>query len=141
MPPSALPAPASSVSSPEFLLGLERCSAAELDQLPCGTIELDRQGLIRRYNQYEADLARRHKDSTVGKNFFTEVAPCTRVQEFYGRFLQGLERRQLYETFDFQFNFVHGPRPVLITLWYSEKTDSVWVLVNDQGKAARPGGA
>ncbi|MDP2877664.1 MAG: EAL domain-containing protein, partial [Holophaga sp.] len=57
-----------------------------LDALPFGAIQLASDGTILQYNRYEEDLARRKASDVIGKNFFTQVAPCTDVREFAGRF-------------------------------------------------------
>ena len=31
-------------------------------------------------------------EEAIGRSFFDEVAPCTKVQEFHGRFLEGVEK-------------------------------------------------
>jgi photoactive yellow protein len=102
----------------------------ELNALPVGLIQLDEQGRILKFNKAEADLARLNQERQIGRNFFEEVAPCTKVREFYGRFQEGLKQRSLYETFGFVFKFEHGWRNVAITLFYSQKNASVWVLVS-----------
>lgn len=102
----------------------------EIDALPYGLIQLDRTGTILKYNKTEASLARINQQRQIGRNFFEHVAPCTKVKDFHGRFLEAVRRRELYETFGFVFDFTHGPRTVAITLFYSQKTDSVWVLVS-----------
>ncbi|RKH13855.1 PAS domain-containing protein [Corallococcus sp. CA053C] len=107
-------------------------SELELDGLPLGMIQLDSQGKILKFNRTEASLARIKAKDQIGKSFFNEVAPCTRVREFYGRFQEGVRAKSLYQTFGFIFRFAHGARHVAITLFYSDKTDSVWVLVSDQ---------
>lgn len=100
-----------------------------LDEQPFGIIRLDSSGRILNYNLYEERLARRSRRDVVGKNFFFEVAPCTRVKKFYGRFIDGVERRSLKATFSFQFLFPHGERSVEISLLYRSEDDTVWVLV------------
>jgi photoactive yellow protein len=117
---------------------VENLSAKELDDLPFGLIQLDRTGRILKFNQTEAKLARINRDRQLGKNFFDDVAPCTKVRDFYGRFLQGLNQRSLYETFGFVFKFDHGWRNVAITLFYSDKTDSVWVLISQTSVTPPP---
>jgi len=114
---------------------LDHLDEAALDALPYGLIKLDRQGTVLAYNRTEADLARIDQKQPLGRNFFTEVAPCTRVQAFHGRFLKGLERGELNERFGFQFKFPHGPRYVAINLYSVPQSDSVWVIV----ATARPG--
>lgn len=126
-----MPTTAAKLPSAEDVLSrVESLRPHELDALPHGMIQLDRDGKILKYNQTEAELARLDAKKQIGRNFFEDVAPCTKVREFYGRFKDGVARRQLYETFGFLFKFAHGPRNVAITLMYSDKTDSVWVLVS-----------
>jgi photoactive yellow protein len=64
----------------------------------------------------------------VGRRFFDEVAPCTHVREFYGRFQEGVAAEQLDTVFNFRFAFV-PPRDVRVHMFYSRVTRSVWVKV------------
>jgi len=101
-----------------------------LDTLPFGVIELAPDGTVLQYNRYEENLAGRDARDVVGRNFFTEVAPCTDVQEFAGRFRTGVASRNLHSTFDFTFAFV-PPRQVRVTLYFSEATGTAWVFVQE----------
>jgi photoactive yellow protein len=101
----------------------------ELDALPQGVIQLDQQGKVLRYNEFEARLAGLTKERVIGKNFFKEVAPCTDVQEFYGRFREGVAARKLHSKFRYHFSFARNPIDVTITLFYSERDQTVWVFV------------
>jgi photoactive yellow protein len=106
----------------------------ELDNLPVGMIQLDRNGTVLRFNQAESDLAHVPKTQALGKSFFDEVAPCTKVQDFHGRFLEGVERRSLHTVFPYQFRFRDGrQKDVIISMFYSASTDTVWVLVQRPG--------
>jgi photoactive yellow protein len=122
----------------DLFLRVDSLGMTDLDSLPHGLIQLDRNGRILKFNQTEAQLARINRDRQIGRNFFDEVAPCTKVRDFYGRFQEGLAKRQLYETFGFVFKFDHGWRNVAITLFYSEKTDSVWVLISQTSVTPPP---
>lgn len=103
---------------------------SELDNLPVGMIQLDRAGKVLKYNQAESTLARVSKQEAIGKNFFDDVAPCTKVQEFHGKFLEGVEQRNLHTVFNYEFKFRDGRRKdVVISMFYSASTDTVWVLV------------
>ena len=103
---------------------------SELDSLPVGMIQLDPSGKVLKFNQTESDLARVSKDDALGKNFFDEVAPCTKVQEFHGRFVEGVRNRNLHTVFDYEFRFRDGRRKdVVISMFYSNTTDTCWVLV------------
>ncbi|HLM68776.1 MAG TPA: PAS domain-containing protein, partial [Longimicrobium sp.] len=62
----------------------------ELDNLPVGMIQLDRNGTVLKFNQTESSLARVEKSDAIGKSFFDEVAPCTKVQQFHGAFVEGV---------------------------------------------------
>lgn len=102
----------------------------QLDTLPVGMIQLDRTGTVLRFNQTESSLARVAKAEAIGRSFFDEVAPCTRVQEFYGRFVEGVQNRSLHTVFPYRFRFRDGrQKDVAISMFYSTSTDTVWVLV------------
>jgi photoactive yellow protein len=101
----------------------------ELDRLPHGAIQLSTDGIVLRYNAFESKLANMAKESVIGKNFFKEVAPCTDVQEFYGRFRDGVAKKSLHENFRYHFAFRQNPRDMTVTLFYSGITDTVWVFV------------
>jgi photoactive yellow protein len=100
----------------------------ELEQLPFGAIQLDTNGRILRYNGFESKLSGIHKNRALGKHFFTELAPCTNVKEFYGRFQEGVARKRMHEKFRYHFSFKKNPIDVTITLFYSDLTDSIWVF-------------
>ncbi|HEX8362451.1 MAG TPA: PAS domain-containing protein [Longimicrobium sp.] len=102
----------------------------ELDSLPVGMIQLDRAGTVLKFNQAESDLARVAKEDAIGKSFFDEVAPCTKVQEFHGRFLEGVAAKNLNTIFNYKFRFKDGrQKDVVISMFYSGTTETVWVLV------------
>jgi photoactive yellow protein len=101
----------------------------EFDRLPFGAIQLDTEGRILRYNEFESSLSGVGKAGAVGKHFFTEIAPCCDVREFHGRFKEGVARKQMHEKFRYRFAFRRNPCDVTVTLFYSEITDSVWVFV------------
>lgn len=97
---------------------VSRLSPHELDQLPYGLICLDAQGRVVHYNDTESRLARLPKERVIGRNFFREVAPCTRVREFEGQFFE-LVRDPLglrVRSFDFVFRFHHSEQNVTIVI-------------------------
>ena len=108
---------------------IDSMNPAELDALPQGAIQLDRDGKILQYNASEERLANTKKANVVGKNFFTDVAPCTDVQAFHGRFRDGVRRKELHATFRYHFPFKKNPADVAVTLFYSIRTETVWVFV------------
>ena len=90
----------------------DRLEDVELDQLPFGVICLAADGLILRYNLAEARLARLDPTTVVGRNFFTDVAPCTNTDEFYGRFRRVVERKANEANFRYIFDFKFGAQDV-----------------------------
>lgn len=115
--------------APELFQKIESMSEQELDSLPQGVIQLNAEGQVLRYNAYEAKLAGLQKQEVIGKNFFKEVAPCTDVKEFYGRFREGVAARNLHCKFRYHFSFKSNPIDVTVTLFYAERDGSVWVFV------------
>ncbi|WP_437571976.1 PAS domain-containing protein [Sorangium sp. So ce542] len=117
----------------EFDIGVFNLDERGLDAQPFGIIRLNREGTVLSYNLYEERQARRKREDVVGKNFFTDIAPCSRVKKFYGRFLVGVEQRELNATFGFVFHFPHKTRHVDVSLFYKaaarQESDTVWVII------------
>jgi photoactive yellow protein len=106
-------------------------SEDEIDELPFGLISVDHEGNIEQYNSYESRLARLSKDRVIGRNFFRDVAPCTAVQGFQGRFERFVsEGGDGAESFDYVFPFVFGRQHVNITFLRSGKSKQIKILVN-----------
>lgn len=89
---------------------------ATLDLLPYGVIVVNEAGTIVYYNAREEQIAGRERAAVLGRNFFTEVAPCTQVREFHGRFRETLGRIGGNANFHFRFPFPDNPREVEISL-------------------------
>ena len=111
------------------LESIDRMSPEELDELPFGAIRLDRNGTILKYNMTESKLTGRDPKRVIGRNFFTDVAPCTNVQSFAGRFREGVAKGDMHVIFPYRFDFEMAPRDVTVTLFYSQQTESAWVFV------------
>ena len=120
---------ASAPAASQLFQTIDSMNEKELDALPQGVIELDAQGTVLKYNSYEANLAGLTKEKVVGKNFFKQVAPCTDVKEFYGRFREGVAAGKLHCKFRYHFSFKRSPVDVTVTLFYSDRNKTVWVFV------------
>jgi photoactive yellow protein len=104
---------------------------AEIDDLPFGLIAVSGDGTIEQYNAWESKMARLPKERVLGRNFFRDVAPCTAVKEFQGRFERFIaEDGDGAESFDFTFAFPFGRQRVNITFLRSAKSRGVKILVN-----------
>lgn len=97
------------------------------DELDFGLIKMDRKGNVLAYNKWEAQLAANNQEAVIGKNFFTQIAPCTNnfmVSEKYGLF-QG----QLDETLDYVFTYRIKPTPVRLRLLAHESSNNQYLAV------------
>ncbi|MBK1694590.1 diguanylate cyclase [Chromatium weissei] len=108
---------------------LDALSEEQLDQLPCGTIRVNADGVILFYSRSHAKLVNREPTAVLGRNFFSEVAPCTVVPEFYGRFRHGVLTGNLNTTFEFVFDFEMHPAQVRIGMRASNRAGEFWILV------------
>jgi photoactive yellow protein len=79
----------------------------------------------------ESKLTGRDPKRVVGRNFFTDVAPCTNVQSFAGRFREGVAKGDMHVVFPYRFDFEMAPRDVSVTLFYSQHTATAWVFVRE----------
>lgn len=129
--PHALPPGGDGAELNDMLESIDTLSPDELDRLPWGIIQLDRTGRILNFNAVESRLASLAKTDAIGKQFFTEIAPCTRVQAFYGRFKEGVIQESLDTSFSFHFAFKQSPRDVTVRLLYSKRSRTVWVIIAD----------
>ena len=95
-----------------------RLTPEQLDGLPYGLVTLDADGRILHYNDTEARLVGLSKEQVLGRNFFGDVAPCTRVREFEGAFRELVRDplRVRVQTFDFVFRFARGEQHVTIVM-------------------------
>lgn len=90
----------------------------KLDGLPYGLITLDAKGRVIHYNDTEARLVGLPKERVIGRNFFREIAPCTRIREFEGRF-EALAADPIgvrVQSFDFVFKFARGEQHVSVVM-------------------------
>jgi photoactive yellow protein len=103
---------------------------ATLDLLPYGIIVVDEKGTILYYNAREEQIAGRRRADVLGRNFFTEVAPCAQVQEFYDHFQETMSREGWVANFQFRFPFPDQPRDVDISLTSFEKGGARLCLIS-----------
>jgi photoactive yellow protein len=94
---------------------VKQLTVEQLNNLPYGVVTVDRDGIVLSYNDTESRLAGVPRDRVLMRNFFKDVAPCTQVKEFEGRF-QSFARGEsrAIEQFDFVFNLASGTQYVTI---------------------------
>lgn len=104
-------------------------SDLDVDALTFGAIEMDESGKIMRYNSAEADISGRDQEDMVGRNFFTDVAPCTNNYTFAGRFREGVAEDSMDIQFSYVFDYQMSPTEVRVRITGSRETGRYWVLV------------
>lgn len=89
-----------------------------LDALPVGVVLIDESSQVVFFNKYEETLAGRNRTQVVGRDFFEEVAPCTKVVdlgfEFRDQLMEGTLSRKL--MFRFPRPYLDRARDVQLTL-------------------------
>lgn len=105
-------------------------SEQELDALPFGVIQIDPDGKILRYNAYESALSGLAPETVMGKNFFRDVAPCTRHEDFLGRFEAERSNSHINLQFGFIFPFATQTRRVFIHI-LPGPAESFWIFVSE----------
>jgi photoactive yellow protein len=115
--------------------GLDRLplSTEEYARLPVGTIKLDAEGVIQKYNAFASKSAV-DPAALLGRNFFTEVIPFAPVIAFHDRYRAAVRQRALYTEFKFHVAVEGGTTAYIqVTLYYSKSADSFWALVQRVG--------
>jgi photoactive yellow protein len=108
---------------------LARMDDAQLNKLAFGAVELDAGGRILKYNAIEGAITGRDPKSMIGKNFFTEVAPCTNRPEFKGVFDAGVRAKDLNTLFEYVFDHQMKPTKVKIHMKRALSGNSYWIFV------------
>lgn len=108
---------------------LHNIAEDQLDAADFGVVKVDDTGKVLFYNKYESDLAGVSKETAKGKNFFTEIAPCTNNRLFLGKFRQGVSSGNLDLAFNYTFSYKMKPTNVVIHLVHKPEDKSNWILV------------
>lgn len=108
---------------------LAKMNDAQLNKLAFGAIELDASGRIIKYNAVEGAITGRDPKTMIGKNFFTEVAPCTNRPEFKGVFDTGVRTNNLNTLFEYVFDHQMKPTKVKIHMKRAITGTSYWIFV------------
>ena len=107
---------------------LDRLTDEELDAIPYGVIQLDAEGRVLSINRVEADELGWVDERPVGRDFFGDVAPSTFVAEVFGRYVEAFSSHHLDEMFRFTFSHGMMPRTVMMRMYYSARTGTIWIF-------------
>lgn len=108
---------------------LSKLSNVEIDRLAFGAVQIDAGGKILKFNAAEATITGRNAASVIGKNFFTEVAPCTNTPNFKGVFDAGVKSGDLNALFEYVFDYNMAPTKVKIHMKKAISGDTFWIFV------------
>ena len=107
---------------------LATISESDLDVADFGIIKLASCGRVEFYNRYESELAGLSPDQVKGKNFFTQVAPCTNNYMVSHKFHEAVENdTDLDETIDYVFTYKLKPTNVQLRLL--KQQNQQWLCV------------
>jgi len=112
-----------------FVSQLPNISRSSADDLPFGVVQVDDAGVIQLYNKWESEMAAVPVSSAEGKNFFTQVAPCTNNRLVFGKFKDGVAKGDLDSEFNYTFTYKMKPTNVQIRLMRHAASKTNWVLV------------
>lgn len=89
------------------------------NRLPFGLITVDAEGVVVGFNAFETSYSGLTEEEVVGRSFFHDVAPCTSVREFEGRFRRMVEADTTdIARFRYVFRFAGGERLVQVSMTY-----------------------
>jgi photoactive yellow protein len=112
---------------PDITKALDCLQIREFDALPFGVIALDQSGIVVAYNAAEAVRSRLTPERTIGRHFFTAVAPCCNNYMVAHRFETEPE---LDATIDYVFTFKMAPQPVRLRLLRHPNAYRMYLLVD-----------
>jgi photoactive yellow protein len=108
---------------------LARMSDAQLNDVTFGAVQLDATGRILKYNSTEGEITGRDPKAVIGKNFFTEIAPCTNRREFRGIFDAGVKQNNLNTLFEYVFDHKMTSMKVKVHMKQAISDGSYWIFV------------
>lgn len=113
----------------QLLNNLGNLSPMDADKYQYGITKVDDEGNIELYNQYNRDEFIKLDSSPIGRNYFTEIAPCANNFMFFGRFKRGVENNDLDWEFDYVFTYKMMPTKVRVRLYRDEESNTNWIFV------------
>ena len=102
---------------------------AEIDALDFGVVQLDDQGHVILYNEWESRFSGFSVDRVQGRSFFGKIAPCTNNDIIYGAFKRGVESGTLDTEIEYTFTYRMEPQNVRLHLYRDPETRTNWLLV------------
>jgi photoactive yellow protein len=124
----------SSQPAPQLTQRIGPLTEEEFAKLPFGAVKLNQDGVILKYNFHDGRSSGREPWEIIGQNFFTQVAPATNIEEFAGRFREGIRAGNLDVTFPYRVQSAGKRIDVEITLTMDLDGKNAWVFVKQRQK-------
>lgn len=100
-----------------------------VNQVTFGVVHLDEQGTVVGYSREESRLSGLRPEDVIGRNFFTEIAPCTDKAEFRSPFGGVLSGEKEFAVVDYVFPFRPQPIPVQVIMTHSHLLPKRYLLM------------
>lgn len=100
------------------------------DDQPFGIVQVTDTGVVRLFNRWESQLSGVAVSSAEGRNYFTQVAPCTNNRLVMGKFKDGVKNGALDAEFNYTFTYKMRPTNVRMRLYRHPATGTNWVFVS-----------
>lgn len=113
-------------SDPDLSAYLEAADDDSLDALSFGVIGIGADGLVRRYNIWEAEAAGLEREWVIGRDFFNEVGLCMNNFMVAQRFE---DEATLDDTIDYVLTFRMKPTRVKLRLMQMPDAALRWIAV------------
>ncbi len=110
-----------------ILDAIHQMDEEDLQDCSFGVIKMSKDGVVEAVNNAEIELTGLSRSAFMGKNFFTQVAPCTNnymVAEKYRK------QDELDEAIPYVFTYMMKPTPVHLRMLKSPSYDSQYLLVD-----------
>jgi photoactive yellow protein len=107
---------------------IERLSTQQLDALPFGVVRLDADGIVTFYSRTEAEQSGFRDRRAIGRNFFTQIAPCLSTPERVRRIDEARRAGTLDIAFEQIGDFEDADRELRVRV-LSASGGGVWVLL------------
>lgn len=121
-------APLEHVDDPTLLARVAQLSPAELDHLPFGVIRLDAEGKVTLYSKTEAELSGYGDRRAIGRDFFTQMAPCLATPERLRRIDQARREGTLDISFEQIGDFDDAERELHVRV-ASAPGGGLWIFI------------
>jgi photoactive yellow protein len=108
---------------------LARLTRTQADAQAFGVVQVTDEGVVKLYNRWESELAGVAVSAAEGRNFFTQVAPCTNNRLVFGKFKDGVQKGQLDAEFNYTFTYKMKPTNVALRLFRHAPSATNWVFV------------